>query len=343
MNAIAVQGARKFYGRTLVLDGIDLTVPAGSITAILGASGSGKTTLLRSIAGFEQLDSGRIVIADKVVDDGSSVLHAQHRGVGYVPQDGGLFPHLRVRANIAFGLRRGDRGRVAELVSMLGLDGLENRFPHELSGGQRQRVALARALAPKPAVVLLDEPFASLDAALRVNLRQYVARVLRDVGATAIVVTHDRDEALTMADQIAVLRNGRIAGVGGPRSLYAEPPDEHVARFLGPANLLPAKVIAGQLHCQVPITHGALNLDDGAYTLLLRPEHLTVAYRPDSEGAQATVVAVDYRGGSSELTLDVDGAPATELVAEVSGDDEVAVGQRVWVSAIHGDVAWPQD
>lgn len=343
MSATVVQGACKSYGRTLVLDGIDLTVPAGSITAILGASGSGKTTLLRSIAGFEQLDSGRIIMADKVVDDGSIMVHAQRRGVGYVPQDGGLFPHLRVRANIAFGLRHRDRGRVAELVSMLGLDGLENRFPHQLSGGQRQRVALARALAPRPALVLLDEPFASLDAALRVSLRQYVARVLRDVGATAIMVTHDRDEALTMADQIAVLRNGRIAGVGGPRSLYTEPPDEHVARFLGAANLLPAKVIAGQLYCQVPIAHGVLDLDDGAYTLLLRPEHLTVAYQPDSDGVQATVVAVNYRGASSELKLGVEGAPTTELVAEVAGDDEVVVGQRVWVSATHGDVAWPQD
>jgi iron(III) transport system ATP-binding protein len=343
VSAIVVQQAHKSYGSTRVLDGVDLDVPTGSITAVLGSSGSGKTTLLRSIAGFERLDSGRITIADKVVDDGRSVVHAQHRGIGYVPQDGGLFPHLRVRANIAFGLRRGDRDRVGELVRMLELDSLEDRYPHQLSGGQRQRVALARALAPRPAVVLLDEPFASLDAALRVSLRQYVARVLREVGATAIIVTHDRDEALTMADQIAVLRNGQIAGVGGPRSLYTAPPDEHVARFLGPVNLLPAKVVAGQLHCSVPITHDALELDDGAYTLLLRPEHLTVVSTDEHDGAEALVTAVDYRGATSQLALSIEGAPVVELIAEVPGTADVGVGQRVWVSATRGEVAWPQD
>jgi iron(III) transport system ATP-binding protein len=341
MSAIIVQKARKSYGCTVVLDGVDLDVPAGSITAVLGSSGSGKTTLLRSIAGFERLDAGRITIDDRIVDDGRTLVHAQRRGIGYVPQDGGLFPHLRVRANIAFGLRRGDRNRVAELVHMLGLDSLEGRYPHQLSGGQRQRVALARALAPRPAVVLLDEPFASLDATLRVSLRQYVARVLREVGATAIIVTHDRDEALTMADQIAVLRTGRIAGVGTPRALYTTPPDEDVARFLGPANLLPVKVVAGQWYCPIPITPGERGLEDGAYTLLLRPEHLAVT--GEREGAEARIIAVDYRGATSELKLSVKDEPTLELIAELPGTADVAVGQRVWVRATRGDVAWPQD
>lgn len=343
MSAIVVQQARKSYGRTPVLKGVDLTVPAGSLTAVLGSSGSGKTTLLRSIAGFERLDSGRITIGDKVVDDGQAMVHAQRRGIGYVPQDGGLFPHLRVRSNIAFGLRRRDGGRVAELVAMLGLDSLEDRYPHQLSGGQRQRVALARALAPRPALVLLDEPFASLDAALRISLRQYVAGVLREVGATAIIVTHDRDEALTMADQIAVLRDGLIAGIGSPRSLYDRPPNEHVARFLGAVNLMTAKVVAGQLHCVLPIDHGVLGLDDGAYTVLLRPEHLTVSAEADGRGVEALITAVNYCGATSELTLRVDAEPAVELVAETPGSADLVAGQRVWVGATHGDVAWPQD
>ncbi|MDR3660890.1 MAG: ABC transporter ATP-binding protein [Mycobacterium sp.] len=339
MSAVVVRHARKSYGHMPILDDLDLEAPAGSITAVLGASGSGKTTLLRCIAGFERLDAGSIAIGDRQVDGGANWTHAQHRGVGYVPQDGGLFPHLRVQANIAFGLRRRDSGRVAELVGMLGLDELENRFPHQLSGGQRQRVALARALAPRPALVLLDEPFASLDAALRVHLRQYVAQVLRDVGATAIVVTHDRDEAFTMADQIAVLRDGRIAGVGSPRRLYNSPPDEHVARVLGTVNLLPGKVVAGELHCAVPL-RDRLGFDDGAYTVLLRPEHLTVGLEP-AAGAEASVAAVVYRGATIALTLRMDGEPTAELVAEVSGDVDITVGQRVWVSASRCDVAWP--
>ncbi|MUL44977.1 ABC transporter ATP-binding protein [Mycobacterium sp. CBMA293] len=339
MSAVVVQHARKSYGRMPVLDGLDLDIPAGSITAVLGASGSGKTTLLRSIAGFERLDAGTIAIGDRVVDDGANWTHAQHRGVGYVPQDGGLFPHLRVRANIAFGLRRRDAARVAELVDMLGLIGLENRFPHQLSGGQRQRVALARALAPRPSLVLLDEPFASLDAALRIHLRQYVAQVLHDVGATAIVVTHDRDEAFTMADQIAVLCDGRIAGVGSPRQLYNAPPDAHVARFLGAANLLPGKVVAGELHCAVPI-YDRLGFDDGAYTVLLRPEHLSVALEV-ADGAEARVAAVAYQGATIALTLRMEDEPTAELVAEVSGDVDIVVGQRVWLSASRCDVAWP--
>lgn len=340
MSAVAVRSARKSYGRKPVLDGLDLDIPTGSITAVLGASGSGKTTLLRSIAGFERLDAGAIAIGARIVDDGATVVHAQHRGVGYVPQDGGLFPHLRVRANIAFGLRRRDAGRVAELVAMLGLDGLENRFPHQLSGGQQQRVALARALAPRPALVLLDEPFASLDAALRAHLRQYVAQVLRDVGATAIVVTHDRDEAFTMADQIAVLRDGRIAGVDSPRQLYNAPPDEHVARFLGAVNLLPGKIVAGELHSAVPLARKQLGLEDGVYTVLLRPEQLVVSLQP-SNGAAAQVGAVTYRGATAEVKLHLDAEPTVELIAEIPGNVDIAVGQRVWVNASHCGMAWP--
>jgi len=342
VSAIVTRGAAKSYGSTPVLTDLNLRVPAGSITAVLGPSGSGKTTLLRCIAGFERLDAGSITIGDTVVDDGRTAVHAQRRGIGYVPQDGALFPHLRVSANIGFGLRRSERGRIAELVEMLNLHSLEHRFPHELSGGQQQRVALARALAPQPSVVLLDEPFSSLDAALRVSLRRQVTEVLRNVGTTAILVTHDRQEALAMADQIALLRGGRIAAIGRPRDLYAAPADEPTARFLGAANLLSAKVSAGQLYCRVPMPEAALDLSDGAYTLMLRPEHLAVSARPTEDAAEAVVVAVSYEGPTSEVRLRIHDEPATELVAEVPGQDEIRAGQHVWVSATHLGVTWPE-
>ena len=341
MSAITVRGARKAYGTTPVLHEVDLHVPAGSITAVLGSSGSGKTTLLRSIAGFERLDAGSITIGDTVVDDSVTAIHAQHRGIGYVPQDGGLFPHLRVHANIGFGLRRGDRTRITQLVELLNLHSLEHRFPHELSGGQQQRVALARALAPHPAVVLLDEPFSSLDAGLRASLRQDVIRVLHNVGATAILVTHDREEALSMADQIAVLHHGRISAAGAPRDLYAFPADEYTARFLGAANLVGATVVAGQLHCPIPISSQAVNLADGAYTLLLRPEHLAVTTMPTDDAAEAVVTAVTYKGSTSELRVLIDDA-APELVAEAGGQDAIEPGQHVWLNATHIGIAWPE-
>jgi iron(III) transport system ATP-binding protein len=342
VSAIAVRGARKSYTTVPVLDGLDLQVTAGSITAVLGVSGSGKTTLLRCIAGFERLDAGSIAIAGRVVDDVRTVVHAQHRGVGYVPQEGALFPHLRVNANIAFGLRRADRRRVAELIDMLGLQSLERRFPHQLSGGQRQRVALARALAPRPAVLLLDEPFSSLDASLRAALRQQVTELLHDLGATAILVTHDRDEALSMADQIALLRNGRITAVGTPRDLYATPADEQIAKSLGIANLVAVKVIAGQLHCHIPIRQNRFELADGAYTVLLRPEHLSITTQPTGDAIAAVVAAASYQGSATEVRLSIDNDSAPDLVATVPGQDKFSIDQRVWVTATDIGIAWPE-
>jgi iron(III) transport system ATP-binding protein len=343
MSAITISGARKSFGPTPVLLDVDLAVAAGSITAILGASGSGKTTLLRVIAGFDRLDAGSITIGATVVDDVRTVVHAQHRGVGYVPQNGALFPHLRVQANIGFGLRRSQRGRIAELVEMLGLKSLEQRFPHELSGGQQQRVALARALAPRPSVILLDEPFSSLDAALRDSLREEVSQVLRAVHATTVIVTHDRDEALTMADQIALLHCGRIGAIGAPRDLYATPHDEPTARFLGSVNLVPAKVVAGHIYCSLPMPTELSELADGAYTYLLRPEQLALTGQPVGDhGAAATVITICYRGSTSEVRARLDDDPATELVVEIPGRDRVAVGQKVWVRAGDTGIAWTE-
>ncbi len=241
MKSVSIAGVAKSFGGLSVLSGVDLEVPPGSFTAILGPSGSGKTTLLRIIAGFERPDAGEVRLGSEVVDDaGHRFVPCERRRIGYVPQEGALFPHLSVGRNVAFGLTRADRRgtRVDELLELVGLAGLARRYPHQLSGGQQQRVALARALAPDPELVLLDEPFSSLDASLRASVRAEVHDVLRLAGATSILVTHDQDEALSMADQVAILRGGVIAQINTPSSLYRLPRDAELAQFLGEANLV---------------------------------------------------------------------------------------------------------
>ena len=233
MSTIELRGVAKRFGATPVLTDVDLVVPDGTTTAVLGASGSGKTTLLRLIAGFEQVDTGTISIDGRVVDDGVRSVRAQHRGVGYVPQEGALFPHLTVLGNMGFGVPRGDRARAKELIELVGLGGLGRRYPHQLSGGQQQRVALARALTIRPSVVLLDEPFSSLDASMRTGLRRDVARILAETRTTTVLVTHDQNEALALADRIAVLRQGRMVVSADPHELYRDPPDLTAATSIG--------------------------------------------------------------------------------------------------------------
>ena len=220
MTALTIRGLAKAFDATPVLTGVDLDVPAESLTAVLGPSGCGKTTLLRLVAGFLRPDAGTIAFGEEVVAGPGRFVTPQRRRVGYVPQEGALFPHLDVAGNIAFGLpgrARRSRDRLAELLDLVGLDArLAGQYPHELSGGQQQRVALARALAPRPSVVLLDEPFSSLDAGLRESTGRAVAEVLRSARATAVLVTHDQGEALSLADQVAVMRAGRFLQVASP-------------------------------------------------------------------------------------------------------------------------------
>ena len=245
MTQLAVAGLDKRFGAHQVLAGLNLDVPAGSLTAILGPSGSGKTTLLRVLAGFEHADAGTVRIGSAIADGPGVFLPPERRRIGYVPQEGSLFPHLTVAANVAFGLSRRNWGRerrarrCAELLEAVGLGGLDRRYPHQLSGGQQQRVALARALAIQPEVVLLDEPFASLDAHLRASVRADVQQLLKESGTTTVLVTHDQDEALSTADRVAVLRDGGIAQCAAPQELYCRPVDADMARFIGEANLIP--------------------------------------------------------------------------------------------------------
>jgi iron(III) transport system ATP-binding protein len=335
MSAIAIRGVCKSYGPVPVLRGVDLEIESGAFAAILGVSGCGKSTLLRLLAGFDFVDEGTIEIASEIVDDGRRSVPPNHRRVGYVPQEGGLFPHLDVHANVAFGLSRGDRrgDRADELLALVGLDGMGSRRPHELSGGQQQRVALARALATKPDVVLLDEPFSALDPELRVSMRAEVRATLERLGTTALLVTHDQEEALSCADVVAILRDGVISQAGRPRDLYLAPRDVEIARFLGDANILPARLAGdtadtrlGPLRLRSPLVGGAPR--DGV--VVLRPEELRLAPANGSGPANAIVTAVEYFGHDARVKLTCD-HPAGEfpLIARTTGIEAPCVGERV--------------
>lgn len=326
MSDLELRGVTHAYARQPVLTGVDLDVPAGSMTAVLGASGSGKTTLLRVIAGFERIESGMVRLGSTVVDDGRHATPPERRRIGYVPQDGALFPHLRVAANVGFGLgRRADKKTVSRLLELVGLSGLERRYPHELSGGQQQRVALARALAVEPAVVLLDEPFSALDAAMRASVRRDVANILRERGTTTVLVTHDQDEALSMSDRVAILRAGRIVADALPEALYRTPLDADIATFLGEANLLPGTVEGGGV---VSTGLGRLVLQDGAnrggigstMTVLVRPEQIEARTRnavPAGGGISAHVEERAFFG--HDAVLRVTTAKGDQLLVRITG------------------------
>ncbi|MGH3828944.1 MAG: ABC transporter ATP-binding protein [Pseudonocardiaceae bacterium] len=341
MNAVELRAVSKSYARTPVLREVTLTIADTAVTAILGPSGSGKTTLLRLIAGFDRADGGTITVGERVVDHPGTHVRPEHRGIGYVPQGGDLFPHLTVARNISFGLPRRDRHQISDLIELVGLAGLNQRYPHQLSGGQQQRVALARALAIRPRLVLLDEPFSSLDASLRVSLRRDVARVLAEAKTPAVIVTHDQDEALSLAGRIAILDHGRVLAEGSPAQLYTAPTNPATARYLGQANLLPATITAGTAQCVLGALrlHAETSPPDGPATVLLRPQQLCLSTDQGGDGAPATISALDYHGHDSlaELTL----ADATTLTARLTGNQALRTGDHVRVRATSPAIAWP--
>src|ERR1700744_333853 len=352
MSAIELRQATKAFGTTRVLERVDLDVPERSIAAVLGASDSAKTTLLRLVAGFEALDAGSITIGGRVVDEGGRVVPAQHRGVGYVPQEGALFPHLTVRGNIGFGLGRGEQDRVAELLDLVGLRELARRYPHQLSGGQQQRVALARALAIGPSVVLLDEPFSALDASLRSEVRRDVARILSETATTTVLVTHDQGEALTMADQIALLDGGTVIAADAPRRLYQDPPDLAAAASIGEFNLLEAeadgataRTVLGEISIVGPDLGAAPGSGAeplrGSCQVMLRPEQLELRLVARGADTAAQVLEVQYLGHDAlaRLRLTGDGTPV--LLARIPGELTLEPGQSVWIAVTGAGRAWP--
>jgi iron(III) transport system ATP-binding protein len=308
MNLLELEGICRRYGEVAALDAVNLSVPAGSCTAVVGPSGSGKTTLLRIVAGFDAADAGKVVLGGQVLTDGAEAVPAHRRAIGYVAQDGALFPHLSIADNIGFGLprRKPDRdARIAELIGMVELDPvILRRRPDELSGGQQQRVALARALARQPILMLLDEPFSALDTGLRAITRNAVSRVLRAARITTILVTHDQNEALSFADQVAVLGEGRLLQVDAPRQLYLRPRSRLIAEFMGDTIVLSGRVSEGFADCalgRIPIADSERR---GAVQIMLRPEQVTFVQVPEqaernagaSPGNFGKVVEVDFGG-----------------------------------------------
>ena len=344
MTDLRVRAVTAGYGRDTVLESVDLTVPEGTTMAVLGGSGSGKTTLLRIIAGFLRPSGGVVSVGGRTVAGPGVWVPPERRGIGYVRQEGGLFPHLSVAGNVAFGLprrQRRDAGRVAALLELVGLDAaLAERSPHQLSGGQQQRVALARALAPAPSLVLLDEPFSSLDASLREETRQAVADALTAAGATAVLVTHDQAEALSMADQVAVLRGGTLVQLADPRTLYRSPQDLDVATFVGESVVLDADVRAGRAHSAL----GVLDLDrtcpDGPVRVLLRPEQLRLGPAAGA-GPRARVRGVDFFGHDARVRLELPSGVA--FSARLEGWDLPAMGDDVTVGVLGAALPFPGD
>ncbi|MFY9782781.1 MAG: ABC transporter ATP-binding protein [Acidimicrobiales bacterium] len=352
MSELDITGLDKSYATQNVLRALDLTVDAGSFVSVLGPSGSGKTTLLRVIAGFERADGGCVRLRGEVVDDESHYVAAEHRRIGYVPQEGNLFPHLSVERNVGFGLKRQDRRgkRVAELLEMVGLAGFADRYPHQLSGGQQQRVALARGLAIGPSLVLLDEPFSSLDANLRATVRHDVRRILRDAGTTAILVTHDQDEALSLADRVAIISSGRVSQFDPPARLYAQPSTPEMAREFGNVNFVHgvardgyAETPLGRLAYESHATNGVL--ENGALLLVLvRPEQIIVHNGANSAPASARVLDVEFYGHDAVVKLRTNfdgGATLTARTANptVLPERDTQVGLEV----VGPVVAWRRD
>ncbi len=335
--AVRVRGLVKSFGGgrrgtpdTPVLRSVDLDVPSGSLIAVLGPSGCGKTTLLRVVAGFERADAGTVEVGGTTVEGPGTHLPPERRRVGVMPQEQALFPHLSVAANIGYGLTGADRRngvRVDEMLALAGLTGLGARMPHELSGGQQQRVALARALAPAPSVVLLDEPFGGLDAALRLAIRSQVRSMLTATGATALLVTHDQEEALSVADRVAVMRDGRVVQEGTPAEVYGRPVDLGVATFVGEANVLPGTVrdgFADTVLGRLPVAGGG---GAGPVQVVVRPEQLHV--RPVESG---TVVVVDRLFFGHDAMLHLRLGDGTPVQARVTRRGTMAPGERAEVS-----------
>ncbi len=336
--AIATHGVTKDFPSTRAVDEVDLHVPRGALVGVLGPSGCGKTTLLRLLAGFERPDAGTVEVDGRTAAGEGVWMPPDRRRVGMVFQDFALFPHLDVADNIAFGLPRGRgrRQRVQEIIELVGLAGREHSRPSELSGGQQQRVALARALAPRPAVVLLDEPFSNLDAGMRAQVRADVERILRADGATAVLVTHDQEEALAMSDEVAVMREGRIVQQAPPEDLYHQPADRRVAEFVGDADFVCGYAERGQVRCDL----GCLELRhpvDGEVEVMIRPEDLELW--PDPEG-ESVVEGREFYGHDQLVHVRL--ASGRRVHVRLGSVSHVEAGDRVGVRAVRPLQPFPE-
>ena len=337
MTSVHVESVTAGYGGDPVLVDLNLAVESSEFVAVLGSSGSGKTTLLRVLAGFIRPSAGAVILGTRTVSGPHAWVPPEDRHLGIVPQEGALFPHLDVRRNVGFGLDRSRESsrRINEVLEMMSMQDFADARPQELSGGQQQRVALARALAPRPDLLLLDEPFSALDASMRVSLRAEVRDLLKALGTTAIMVTHDQEEALSIADKVAVMRDGRLVQMATPAELYQNPADIAVARFVGDAVELPA-TWTGSDSVDTPLgpvaVRSASNAGTGAVIAVLRPEQLVVAdpHAIDDVnlgGGVGVVSSVAYHGHNSLLQVRL--ASGQDIAVRVPGVLTVAAGERV--------------
>jgi iron(III) transport system ATP-binding protein len=334
---LQLEGITKQFSKTAIpaVESVTLTLPKGDLLGLLGPSGCGKTTLLRLIAGFEQPQAGIIKIGERTVAGGGFWVAPEKRDIGMVFQDYALFPHLTVAKNVAFGLRNSSKQstvdikkRTAEAITLVGLEGLENRYPHELSGGQQQRVALARAIAPQPALVLLDEPLSNLDVQVRLRLRQEVRDILKTAGTSGVFVTHDQEEALSISDWVAVMRQGRLEQFGAPEKVYTEPASRFVAEFVTQANFLPAQRRGNLWETEVgsfDAQRSQESFDTGE--LMIRQEDLIL--KPDEE---ATVVIRDRQFLGRELSYCLLTPSGQTLHARTTNSTTLPIGTKVHLS-----------
>ncbi|MDP9340618.1 MAG: sulfate/molybdate ABC transporter ATP-binding protein [Actinomycetota bacterium] len=344
---IAVEGLVKRFGSFTAVDGVGFEAPEGKITALLGPSGSGKSTVLRMIAGLERPTSGRITLAGEDQTDSA----VQERRVGFVFQHYALFRHMTVRQNVAFGLsvrkesKANIRKRVDELLDLVHLGPFAERYPHNLSGGQRQRVALARALAPHPKVLLLDEPFGALDARVRRDLRHWLDGLHRELGVTSLLVTHDQEEALELANRVVVMHLGKVEQIGSPEEIYNEPATPFVAGFVGAANVIQGNVRDGHLRFAGQALAGADHIGEGepaqAY---IRPHDVRVSStRNNGDSVAASLDRSNNLGWMSKLHLRLDDGQT--LIAHVPNEDlgQHQPGDRVWVDLRNAKIFAPAD
>lgn len=346
MTSLEIRDLGVTFGNTSILHNLNLDVASGAFAAILGPSGCGKTTLLRTIAGLITPSAGTIRFGKQLVSVSSLVLPPHKRNIGYVPQEGGLFPHLSVSENVGFSLgktisRQEKNSIVEEMLELVGLKGFQKRLPQELSGGQQTRVALARALAMKPALVLLDEPFAALDQALRAGISEEVVALLKSTKTTTIMVTHDREDALVSADLIALMRSGSVVQSGSPADVYSKPISAEVAESTGdivtiPANKLRENEYSSALHkTQSQNSQLAPDLEG---QLLIRPEEIKVSAVPLSDGVPARICRINYYGHDALLELEFAGLNKP-VRARVAGPMDFAVGQEVF-TRLEGPMRW---
>ena len=330
MSSLEISHLKVSLGNRLILDDLSFSLAEGQIAALLGPSGCGKTTLLRSIAGLIQPSDGTIRFGKQLVSLSSLVMPSHKRKIGYVPQEGALFPHLSVADNIAFGLDRSTftkdqiRQTIKEMLNLIGLQGFENRMPSQLSGGQQTRVALARALAIKPAMVLLDEPFSALDAALRDDLRADVCDLLRKSNATAILVTHDREEALVSADVVALMRDGQIIQQGSPEAVYSTPISPAMAVSTGDALVLDASKMADGSTSYLFNQSTGTAIASGH--IVIRPEEIKIERNISATSPKGRISKIDYYGHDAMVSIDVAG---NSLKVRIPGPFDYTVGEEV--------------